>query len=124
MHGRDSRSRLLAISVGDAVGYSRLMSLDDQATLAALEAARAAFAKQIVAHGGHVVDTSGDSILAAFDTAGGAVNAALSVQRDLALSAVGIPEESQMRFRIGVHLGDVIEKADGGVYGDGVNVAA
>ena len=67
---------------------------------------------------------AGDSVLAVFDTAVGAVNAALEIQAALGAPAPVPPEEQRMRFRIGVHLGDVIEKDDGTVYGDGVNVAA
>jgi adenylate cyclase len=120
----DLHSHLLAILAADAVGYSRLMSLDDRATVAALDAARAVFREHVAAHGGRVIDTAGDSVLAVFDTAAGAVRAALAAQQKLADSAADVPEERQLRFRIGVHLGDVIEKADGTVYGDGVNIAA
>jgi class 3 adenylate cyclase len=124
MHRPDLRHRLLAILAADAVGYSRLMSLDELATVAALDAARAVFREQIAAHGGRVIDTAGDSVLAVFDSAAGAVTAALAVQRKLTDAATGVPEDRCMRFRIGVHLGDVIEKNDGTVYGDGVNIAA
>ena len=71
-----------------------------------------------------MVDTAGDSILAVFGTAAGALQAALAIQKALAETARALPEEQRMRFRIGVHLGDVIEKPDGSVYGDGVNIAA
>ena len=67
---------------------------------------------------------AGDAVLAAFETAAGAVSAALAVQQTLAKAVNELPEDRRMRFRIGVHLGDVIEKADGTVYGDGVNIAA
>ena len=67
---------------------------------------------------------AGDSVLAVFDTAAGAVTAALDVQEELERAATSVPADRRMRFRIGVHLGDVIEKADGTVYGDGVNIAA
>jgi predicted ATPase len=99
----------------DAAGYSRLMSEDERATLAALDAARKVFRAQIESHGGRVIDTAGDSVLASFETATGAVSAALAIQRKLS---------TRLRFRIGVHLGDVLEKADGSMYGDGVNVSA
>lgn len=118
------RSRLLAILAADAAGYSRLMAFDDRATVAALDAARAVFREHIAAHGGRVIDTAGDSVLAVFDTAAGAVTAALGAQQRLADCAAEVSEDRRMRFRIGVHLGDVIEKADGTVYGDGVNIAA
>jgi adenylate cyclase len=119
----DLRSRLLAILAADAAGYSRLMSLDDVATVAALDGARAVFREHIAVHGGVVIDTAGDSVLAVFDTAAGAVKAALAAQKQLADSAADVSEDRRMHFRIGVHMGDVIEKADGTVYGDGVNIA-
>ena len=73
---------------------------------------------------GRVIDMAGDSVLAVFETATGAVSAALAVQAELGKLGADLPEVSRMRFRIGMHLGDVIEKADGTVYGDGVNIAA
>jgi len=116
------RQRLAAILAADVAGYSRMMSLDERATVAALDAARAVFRGQIDANAGRVIDMAGDSVLAVFETAAGAVSAALGVQH--AESVNDQPEDRRMRFRIGVHLGDVIEKADGTVYGDGVNIAA
>lgn len=109
------RQRLAAILAADAAGYSRSMAADERATVAALDSARAVFRRQIEANQGRLVDTAGDSILAVFETATGAVAAALAVQHDLA---------DALRFRIGVHLGEIIEKPDGTVYGDGVNIAA
>jgi predicted ATPase/class 3 adenylate cyclase len=110
-----ARHRLAAILAADAAGYSRLMSEDERATLAALDAARKVFRTQIESQAGRVIDTAGDSVLASFETATGAVSAALAIQRKLS---------ARLRFRIGVHLGDVLEKTDGSVYGDGVNVSA
>ena len=78
------RTRLLAVLAADAVGYSRLMSLDDRGTVAALDAARAVFSLQIAAHDGRVIDMAGDSVLAVFETATAAVKAALAIQRQLA----------------------------------------
>ena len=118
------RQRLAAILAADAAGYSRLMAHDDQATVAALDAARTLFRTRTETNQGRIIDMAGDSVLAVFETAAGAVSAALAVQQDLTAAAAGIPEDQRLRFRIGVHLGDVIEKADGTVYGDGVNIAA
>ncbi len=118
------RQRLVAILAADAAGYSRLMAADELATVERLDAARAAFRQRVEANGGRVVDTAGDSVLAIFDTAAGAVTAALEIQEALLALAAGEPEERRLRFRIGVHLGDVVEKDDGTIYGDGVNVAA
>jgi TolB-like protein/class 3 adenylate cyclase len=118
------RQHLAAILAADAAGYSRLMALDERATLAALDAAREVFRSTIEAHHGRVIDMAGDSILAVFETASGAVSAALAIQQTLLARTESTPEERRMRFRIGVHLGDVFEKADATVYGDGVNIAA
>jgi adenylate cyclase len=122
--GTDLKQRLTAILAADAAGYSRLMATDDRATVAALDAARAVFREQIGANNGHVIDMAGDSVLAVFETAAGAVITAIAVQRELNTSTDAGPQDRRMRFRIGVHMGDVIEKADGTVYGDGVNIAA
>jgi len=116
--------RLAAILAADAVGYSRLMTDDDRATVAALDVAREAFRRAIESSQGRVVDMAGDSVLAIFETATGAVMAALAVQAEVNAAAEVAPEGRGMRFRIGVHLGDVIQKSDGTVYGDGVNIAA
>lgn len=117
-----SGHRLVAILAADAVGFSQHMARDDRATVAALDVARTAFREQVVGAGGRVVDTAGDSVLAVFGSAHGALAAALAVQSRLAEAATSSDEP--LHFRIGVHLGDVIEKADGSVYGDGVNIAA
>jgi len=119
-----SRIRLLAVLAADAVGYSRLMSLDDRGTVAMLDASRAVFRSEITRQAGRVIDMAGDSVLAVFDNASAAVSAALALQQQLLAQADLLPPERRMHFRIGVHLGDVIEKEDGTVYGDGVNIAA
>ncbi len=100
------------------------MAMDARATVAALDAARLVFKDGIEAHQGRVIDMAGDSVLAVFDTATGAVDAALAIQLSLRGASEAAAPERRMPFRIGVHLGDVIEKPDGTVYGDGVNVAA
>lgn len=124
MQSPELRHRLLAILAADGVGFSRLMAVDERATVAALDAARDVFRAHIAEHGGRLVDTAGDSVLAVFDTAAGAVSAGLAVQARLAELRGDTPAERCLRFRIGIHLGDVFEKADGSVYGDGVNIAA
>lgn len=116
----NARVRLLAVLAADAVGYSRHMSEDDRGTVLALQLARAAFRDAIDAQGGRVVDMAGDSVLAVFDNATAAVAASLQAQERL--ESAKAPR--QLRFRVGVHLGDVIEQVDGSVYGDGVNIAA
>jgi adenylate cyclase len=116
--------KLEAILVADVAGYSRLMQQDDEATVATLEAYRAVFREKVQAHRGRVVDMAGDSVLAVFDAATGAVRAAFEIQAVLAERNEALPEARRMRFRIGVNLGEVIERPDGTVYGDGVNIAA
>lgn len=139
--GSSARRRLAAILAADVAGYSRLMAEDEQATLRSLDAARAVFRECIEWHDGRVVDTAGDSVLAVFDAATAAVHAALAVQGRLAGAEsaddtgegpAGVEQAGarlpgatpRMQFRIGVHLGDVMERSDGTVYGDGVNIAA
>jgi len=124
MTGTDLRQRLAAIVVADVEGYSRLMAADERSTVAALDAARAVFRVRIEANQGRLIDMAGDSVLAVFETAIGAVKAVLAIQEALSTADSTVAEDRRMRFRIGVHLGDVIEKADGTVYGDGVNIAA
>lgn len=118
------RRRLLAILAADVAGYSRLMTVDEDATVAALDVARNVCKAGIEGNQGRVIDMAGDSVLAVFETAIGAVSAALAIQKELESLANATPQDRRMRFRIGVHLGDVIEKADGTIYGDGVNIAA
>jgi adenylate cyclase len=117
------KHRLAAILAADAAGYSRLMAADERGTVAALDAARLVFRRLVEANQGRIIDMAGDSVLAVFDTATGAVSAALAVQGDMAADG-GVPQDRQLRFRIGVHLGDIFEKSDGTVYGNGVNIAA
>jgi len=124
MRNSDLRHRLAAILAADGAGYSRLMANDDRATVAMLDAARAVFRFRIEANQGRVIDMAGDSVLPVLETATGAVNAALTVQQELQVKTDAMPEDRRMRFCIGVHLGDVIEKPHGTVYGDGVNIAA
>ncbi len=124
MGANEARERLAAILAADVVGYTRLMRADDRATVATLDEYRGVFRQRIEAHGGRVVDMAGDSVLAIFDSATGAVKAAAEAQSELAKRNEALPEDRQMVFRIGVNLGDILEKDDGSVYGDGVNVAA
>ena len=116
--------KVAAILAADAVGYTRLMAEDEPATIQALDAARAVFAEHIEANQGRVVDTAGDSVLAVFATTAGAVHAGVAIQASLAEANQPVPEDRRMHFRIGIHLGDIFEKTDGTIYGDGVNVAA
>ncbi|MDP6951910.1 MAG: adenylate/guanylate cyclase domain-containing protein, partial [Alphaproteobacteria bacterium] len=120
----ETRRRLAAILAADVAGYSRLMGDDEAATVTMLNACRNIFRKHIENHAGRLIATAGDSVLAAFDSVVEAVESAIAIQADIAAGNVDFPEDRQMRFRVGVNLGDVIEQADGTIYGDGVNVAA
>ena len=116
--------RVAAILAADVAGYSRLMADDERATIAALDAGRLVFTELTQANQGRVVDTAGDSVLAVFETTAGAVRAAVAIQAALAEANAAVSEPRRMHFRIGIHLGDIHEKVDGTIYGDGVNVAA
>ncbi|MGH7805150.1 MAG: adenylate/guanylate cyclase domain-containing protein [Candidatus Binatia bacterium] len=118
------RQKLAAILAADAVGFSRLMGTDEEATVSELDANRALFRRHCEAQGGRIVDMAGDSVLAVFASTASAVRAAVAVQAAVEERAAGVPEDRRMRYRVGVNLGDIIEKADGSIYGDGVNVAA
>lgn len=113
------RQRLAAI----LVGYSRLMGTDESATVMALDAARAVLKTWIESSDGRVIDMAGDSVLALFETATGAVSTALGIQDNLQQRSADVPANRRMLFRIGVRLGDVNEKADGTVYGCSRGVA-
>ncbi len=95
------RQRLAAILAADAAGYSRLMRLDERATVTSLDAARGVFQRVTRENTGRIVDTAGDSVLAVFDTAGGAVSAALEIQRALGEAVAALPGDRRLRFRIG-----------------------
>jgi adenylate cyclase len=118
------KQRLAAIMAADVAGYSRLMAADECATAAALDAARTVFRRHIDSNQGRVINLAGNSVLASFELAASAVTAALGVQRELNATSNDAPEDRRMRFRIGVHLGGVIQDTDGTVYGDGVTIAA
>ncbi|MCZ4316781.1 hypothetical protein O4H66_25540 [Comamonadaceae bacterium G21597-S1] len=124
MTDSDLITHAAAMLAADVAGYSRLMSQDARATVAALDEARALFRSHIQSCGGRVIDMTGDSVLAMFDNARAAVAAATAVQREMHGLRAGESDARRMRFRIGVHAGDVIEKPDGTVYGDVVNIAA
>ncbi len=124
MSADEGQRKLAAILAADAAGYSRLMAEDDRATVAAVKQAREVFRERIEAHGGRLVDTAGDSVLAEFRSDVEAVQCAVEVQDKLKEINAPVADDRRMLFRIGVNTGDVIEEADGTLYGDGVNVAA
>src|SRR6202049_693174 len=115
--------RLAAILAADVESYSRLMHGDEEATMETLSARRAVIDELIGRHRGRIANTAGDSILAEFASVLDAVHCAIEIQEALERVNDAEPEARQMRFRIGVNVGDVMVK-DGDIFGDGVNVAA
>ena len=118
-----TRRKLTTIFSADVQGYSRLMETDEEGTLATLKTYRDAMGGLIEAHGGRVVNTWGDGLIAEFPSVVEAVRAAVDVQGELAERNAGRSDASRMLFRIGINLGDVIAEGDD-IYGDGVNIAA
>ena len=115
--------KLAAILSADAVGFSRLMGRDDEATLEVLRAHRDLIAGHVRRYGGGVVDDVGDNLLAEFPSVVDAVGCAVEVQEALARRNGELPESGRMAFRVGIHIGDVLVEGDR-IYGDGVNIAA
>jgi len=116
--------RLAAILAADVAGYSRLMTADEEGTLARLKAMRRDVVDPLVAeHRGRIVKSTGDGWLAEFASVVDAVRCATGIQRKVASREAGAPEAERMLLRMGVNLGDVLAD-DGDIYGDGVNVAA
>ena len=118
-----SRRKLAAILSSDVVGYSRMMREDDGATIEAVLATRKLMARHISRYQGRVVDAPGDALLAEFASAVEAVRCAVAIQQGMLVRNAAVPVNRQMRVRIGVNLGDVIER-ESAIYGEGVNVAA
>jgi TolB-like protein/class 3 adenylate cyclase/Flp pilus assembly protein TadD len=117
--------KLAAILVADIVGYSRLAGADEEGTLARLRALRSDLIDPtIAAHHGRVVKRTGDGIIIEFRSVVDAVRCAIEVQSRMAERNAGLPAERRIEFRVGVHLGDVVEESEGDLMGDGVNIAA
>jgi len=116
--------RLAAILAADVAGYSRLMGVDEEGTLARLKAHRRELVNpKLEEHRGRLVKTTGDGLLVEFPSVVDAVRCAVELQRAMIDCNTGIPEDRRIVFRIGVNLGDVIIDDDD-IYGDGVNIAA
>ncbi len=116
--------RLAAIVAADVVGYSRLMALDEEGTLARLRALHEHLVyPEITRQGGRIVKTTGDGLLVEFPSVVDAVRCCISVQRQMAVHNVNEPETTRIEFRIGINLGDIIVEAED-IYGGGVNIAA
>jgi adenylate cyclase len=118
-----TRRRLTTILCADVEGYSRLMEADESGTLATLQRHRGAMKTLIERHEGRIVNTWGDAVLAEFASVVEAVQCAIEMQQELSTHNSSVPAIKQMRFRIGINLGDVMIQGED-VYGDGVNVAA
>jgi len=117
------KRKLAAILHADVVGFSRLMGEDEAATHRALGNLRHTVDPLIVAHGGRIVGTAGDSLLADFSSVVDALNCAIEMQQASRAVNDPIPPERRLELRIGVNLGDVIVDGDN-IFGDGVNIAA
>jgi adenylate cyclase len=117
--------KIAAILVADVVGYSRLAGADEDRTLSRLRALRSDLIDPTVAdHHGRIVKRTGDGLIAEFRSVVEAVRCAIATQNGLIERNVGVADDRRIDFRIGIHLGDVVEEADGDLMGDGVNIAA
>jgi adenylate cyclase len=116
--------RLAAVLAADVAGYSRLMGLDEERTVAQLKAFRKTLVDPAVAaHRGRIVKNTGDGVLVEFGSAVDAARCAIEIQREMASQNASIPAEFRIEFRIGIHVGDIIIDDDD-IFGDGVNIAA
>ncbi len=117
--------KLAAILVSDVVGYSRLAGADEDRTLARLRGLRSDLIDPaIAAHHGRTVKRTGDGSIIEFRSVVDAVRCAIEMQQGLIERNAGVPPDRRIEFRVGIHLGDVVEESDGDLMGDGVNIAA
>ncbi|WP_407160401.1 adenylate/guanylate cyclase domain-containing protein [Bradyrhizobium sp. STM 3557] len=117
------KRRLTTVLCADVYGYSRLMAADEAATLETLRRYRTAVAGLVERHEGRIVNTWGDAVIAEFASVVEAVQCAVEIQQEVSGQTSNPPDANQMRFRIGINLGDVM--VDGSdIFGDGVNIAA
>jgi adenylate cyclase len=125
MASQRPRRKLAAILAADVVGYSRLAGTEEDRTLARLRGLRSDLIDPAIAvHNGRVIKRTGDGILVEFRSAVDAVNCAVEVQNGMVERNAGLPEDRRILFRVGIHVGDVVEESDGDLMGDGVNIAA
>jgi TolB-like protein/class 3 adenylate cyclase/tetratricopeptide (TPR) repeat protein len=116
--------RLAAVLAADVAGYSRLMGLDEERTLANLKSFRKTLVDpSVAAHRGRIVKTTGDGMLVEFASAVDAARCAMEVQSSMAAQNADVPQDVKIEFRIGIHVGDIIID-DNDIFGDGVNIAA
>ncbi len=117
--------KLAAILAADVVGYSRLAGVDEELILARLRTLRSDLINPTIAvHGGRVVKRTGDGVLVEFRSVVDAVRCAIEIQLGMAERNAGLPADKRIDYRVGVHIGDVVEESDGDLMGDGVNIAA
>src|SRR5882724_5277455 len=117
--------KLAAILAADVVGFSRLTGADEDRTLARLRALRSDLIDPTIAvHKGRMVKRTGDGALVEFRSVVDAVRCAIEVQSGMVERNAGLPVERRIEFRIGIHLGDVVEESDGDLMGDGINIAS
>jgi TolB-like protein len=117
--------KIAAILAADVVGYSRLAGADEDRTLARLRALRSDLIDPTIAvHHGRIVKRTGDGALVEFRSVVDAVRCAIEVQNGMVERNAGLPPERRIEFRIGIHLGDVVEESDGDLMGDSVNIAS
>ena len=116
--------KLAAILVYDVVGYSRLAGVDEERTLARLRTLRSDLIDPVISvHRGRVVKRTGDGSIIEFRSVVDAVRCAIEVQTGMIERNAGVPLEKRIEFRVGIHVGDVVEESDD-LMGDGVNIAA
>src|SRR5271166_3481330 len=115
--------KIAAIMAADIAGYSKLVAEDEEETVRRLSSYRAVFDDFVARASGRVFNTAGDAILAEFPSAVEAVRCAIDVQESLRTRNLAYPPSRQMHFRIGITIGDVVEREED-LLGDGVNIAA
>jgi class 3 adenylate cyclase len=117
------KRKIAAILAADVVGYSKLVAEDEEDTLRRLETCRSVFGDFVARYGGRIFNTAGDAVLAEFPSSVEAVRCAVDVQESFRTRNLAYPSSRQMVFRIGITIGDVVER-EGDLLGDGVNIAA
>src|SRR5437016_3605165 len=117
--------KLAAILVADVVGYSRLAGADEDRILARLRSLRSDLIDPTIAvHHGRVVKRTGDGAIVEFRSVVDAVRCAIEIQNSMIERNAGLPEDRRIEFRVGIHVGDVVQEEDGDLMGDGINIAA
>ena len=125
MGSEQGQRKLAAILAADVVGFSRLAGADEEGTLARLRTLRMDLLDPTVAlHNGRVVKRTGDGVIVEFRSVVDAARCAIAIQNAMVGRNAGLAADRRIDFRIGVHLGDVVEESDGDLMGDGVNIAA